>query len=321
MKTLECKRLHWHVSLLFCLSELGYASLEVIRVASREGRAASQWSRRGEPASRWELPTLLLLLFLSTECVKAQDNFDVQVYRSRNLAPKTTAVEVLSNITADGTKALSETVYPATQLYPTDDALHETVEITQGLTSWSEMGFYVLTSASSGHGWQWVGDDLRTQLQAPDGWHWPVGASLSVELGYQRPPFANNTWTMRLRPIFDRRFGRYYLAVNPAFDWSLHGQNSGQGAGFAPSVKFSYAFNKFISSGLEYYGNYGSVQDIAGFHHQQQEFFPAVDLNVSSEWKINLGVGIGVTTVTDDWIWKANISRRFDWGRRPASTP
>ena len=105
-------------------------------------------------------------------------------------------------------------------------------------------------------------------------WNWPVGVGLAVEVGYQRPPFANDTWTIRLRPIFDKRFGRYYLAVNPAFDWSLHGQNSGQGAGFAPSVKFSYAFNRYVSAGAEYYGNYGSVQDIAGFHHQQQQFFP-----------------------------------------------
>ena len=176
------------------------------------------------------------------------------------------------------------------------------------------MGFYVLTSASSGHGYQWVGDDLRVQVEAPDRWNWPVGVGLAVEVGYQRPPFSLNTWTIRLRPIFDKRFGRYYLAVNPAFDWSLHGQSSGQGAGFAPSVKFTYALNQFVSAGAEYYGNYGSVEDIAGFHHQQQQFFPTVDLNISPQWQVNLGVGIGVTTTTDDWIWKANISRRFDWG-------
>jgi len=288
-------------------------------VASRTGRTDIQWLGRALRAVRWVLPAVLLVV--GSEWVTAQDNFDIQVYRSETVAPKTTLVELMSNITADGTKALSETVYPATQLYPTDDALHETLEIRQGLNDWSEVGLYVLTSASSGHGWQWVGDDLRVQAQAPDRWNWPVGVGLAVEAGYQRPPFANNTWTIKLRPIFDKRFGRYYLAVNPAFDWSLHGQNSGQGAGFAPSVKFSYAFNKYISGGAEYYGNYGSVLDIAGFHQQQQEFFPTLDLKVAPEWNLNLGVGIGVTTITDDWIWKANLSRRFDWRRRPASTP
>jgi hypothetical protein len=289
-------------------------------VTSRKGRAASRWLRRGGPLSRWVLPTLLLVLFPGSKCVKAQDNFDIQVYRSRTVPPKTTRVELMSNIIADGTKDFSNTVYPQTQLYPTDDALHETLELRQGLNDWSEVGFYVLTSAQSGHGWQWVGDDLRVQVQAPDRWRWPLGAGLAVEAGYQRPPFTNNTWTIQLRPIFDKRMGRYYLAVNPAFVWSLHGQNSGQGAGFAPSVKFSYAFNEHVSAGGEYYGNYGSVLDIAGFHHQQQQFFPTMDVKISPEWNLNIGVGIGVTTITDDWIWKANLSRRFDWRHRPAST-
>jgi hypothetical protein len=289
-------------------------------VASRAGRTDIELLGRPERALRWVLPAVMLLVVGGPECVRAQDNFDIQVYRSETVARKTTLVELLSNITADGTKEFSETVYPETQLYPTDDALHETLEVRQGLNDWSEVGFYVLTSASSGHGWQWVGDDLRAQVQVPDSLNWPVGVGLAVDVGYQRPPFANNTWTMRVRPIFDKRFGRYYIAVNPAFDWSLHGQNSGQGAGFAPSVKFSYAFNKYVSAGAEYYGNYGSVQDIAGFHHQQQQFFPTMDVKVSPEWNLNLGVGIGVTTVTDDWIWKANLSRSFDWRHHRAGS-
>jgi hypothetical protein len=271
-------------------------------------------------ALRW----ILLVVALAVAIVpfaRAQDNFDIQVYRSETVASRTTHVELMSNLTADGTKYLSQTVYPVTQLYPTDDALHETLELRQGLNDWSEVGFYVLTSASSGHGWQWVGDDLRVQMQAPEQWQWPLGVGLAIEAGYQRPPFSVNQWMIRLRPIFDRRFGRYYLAVNPTFDWSLRGENSGEGVGFAPSVKFSYALNRKFSAGGEYYGNYGRVEDIAGFHQQQQEFFPTVDMKLTPKWNLSLGVGIGVTTGTDDWIWKVNLSRRFDWRRRAESTP
>jgi hypothetical protein len=157
-------------------------------------RGDTQWLGRGECALRWVLSALLVLV-ASPEFLQAQDNFDIQVYRSATVAPKTTLVELMSNITADGTKDLSQTVYPATQLYPTDDALHETLELRQGLNDWSEVGFYVLTSASSGHGWQWVGDDLRAQVQAPERWNWPLGVGLAVEAGYQRPPYAVNTWT------------------------------------------------------------------------------------------------------------------------------
>jgi hypothetical protein len=49
------------------------------------------------------------------------------------------------------------------------------------------------------------------------------------------------------------------------------------------------------------------------FHNQEQQFFPAIDLNVSPNWEINFGVGVGVTAATDHLIVKAIIGRRFDW--------
>ena len=101
-------------------------------MASRTGRTEIEGLRRAGRALRWMLPVVMLLAVGSPERVRAQDNFDIQVYRSETVAPKTTLVELLSNITADGTKDLSQTVYPATQLYPTDDALHETLEISRG---------------------------------------------------------------------------------------------------------------------------------------------------------------------------------------------
>ena len=258
---------------------------------------------------------LTLLLIAAGPLAVAQDNYEIQVFGSQTEAPKTTMVEVLSNLTADGTKPL---LYSAKQLYPTNDTLHETVEITQGITSWSEVAFYVFTNARSGGGFQWVGDHIRPQVRAPDSWHWPVGASLSIDFGYQRREFLTDTLTLEITPIVDKQLGRWYFAVNPAFERSFHGQSVSQGFTFAPSLKASYSFNRYISGGLEYYGDYGSVADISSFHYQQQQFFPVIDLNVSPDWEINLGVGIGVTTNTDDWIWKANVGRRFDWTHRPA---
>ena len=240
-------------------------------------------------------------------------NYEIQVYGSQTVMPKTTLVESFGNVSADGTHSLGGSGYAPNQLYPSDDALHETVEITQGITNWSEVGFYVFNDARSGGGWQWVGDHIRPRVRAPDSWHWPVGASLSVEFGYQRPHFSTDTWTLEIRPIVDKQLGRWYLAANPAFERSFHGQSVSEGVAFDPSLKAGYSFNKYISGGLEYYGGYGSLRDISSFHNQQQQFFPVMDLNASPDWEINLGVGIGVTATTDDWIWKANLGRRFDW--------
>ena len=243
----------------------------------------------------------------------AQDNYEIQVYGSETVAPKTTMLELHSNFTIDGSKAVPGSEYAADGTYPTNHALHETVEITQGLTSWSEVGFYIFTSSRSGQGIQWVGDHIRPRVRVPDSWHWPVGVSLSTEIGYQRRDFSPDTWTWEIRPIIDKQIGRWYFSVNPALERSFHGESVSQGVVFSPSAKISYDFTKVISGGLEYYGSYGRLGDFDNFHNQQQQFFPAVDLNVSPNWEINFGVGIGPTASTDHLIVKAIIGRRFDW--------
>jgi hypothetical protein len=108
-------------------------------------------------------------------------------------------LELHSNFTADGSKPVPGSNLAA-GTYPTDHAEHETVEITYGTTSWSEVGFYIFTSARSGQGVQWVGDHIRPRVHVPDSWHWPVGVSLSTEIGYQRRVFSPDTWTSEIRP-------------------------------------------------------------------------------------------------------------------------
>jgi hypothetical protein len=104
--------------------------------------------------------------------------------------------------------------------------------------------------------------------------------------------------------------------VNPALERTWHGPDVKQGIGFSPAAKISYDFTKEISGGLEYYADYGSITNIASLHNQQQQFFPAIDLNVSPMWEINFGVGVGATASTDHWIVKGIIGRRFDWGKK-----
>jgi len=57
------------------------------------------------------------------------------------------------------------------------------------------------------------------------------------------------------------------------------------------------------------------LRNFAPVHAQQQQVFLVTDLNVSSAWEINIGVGIGATGSTDHLIFKCILGRRFDWGR------
>ena len=248
-----------------------------------------------------------IAFLVSAGAAVAQDNYEIQVYGSDMVAPAHTMVELHSNFTVDGSKTTLDGTLP------TNHAVHETIEITQGLTTWFETGFYIFTSIQPDGHWYWVGDHIRPRFRIPESWHWPVGVSLSNEIGYQRREFSPDTWTWEIRPIVDRQLGRWYLTFNPTLDRSWHGPGVNRGVEFSPNAKFSYNFTKRIAGGLEYYAAYGPLTGFDPLHEQQQQIFPAVDIDFGPVWEFNAGVGVGMTGSTDHLIVKCIIGRRFDW--------
>src|ERR1700734_4500144 len=217
-----------------------------------------------------KLKLILLLAAMAAaplECLYAQGSYEIQVYGSDLVDPGATMFELHSNFTFEGSKTVVD------GMYPTEHQLHETLEITHGFNDWFELGFYVFTSADSRVGWQWVGDHIRPRVAVPKSWNWPVGLSLSTEIGYQRAVYSPDTWTIEIRPTIDKTAGRWYFAINPALERTFHGPDVKQGLGFAPGAKISYDFTPVISAGFEYYADYGRLGAFDSLHNQQQQIF------------------------------------------------
>src|SRR5437870_4386472 len=139
----------------------------------------------------------------------AQDNFQIQVNGSETVAPGSTLVELFSSAAAQGTTRTENGVLRS------QGAFHETLGITQGWTAWLETGFFVLTSVKPDSGWEWAGARVQPRVRAPDGWHLPVGLSLSVQVGYERRAFSADTWTLDIGPTIDTQWGPWYVSFNP----------------------------------------------------------------------------------------------------------
>ncbi len=275
---------------------------------------------------------LLSFTLLWPPNLRAQDNYEIQVYASETVAPKTLMVELHSNFTAAGSTT--------TQfgMLPTQDQEHETIELTEGINDWSEVGFYIFTAEKNGNGVDWAGDHIRPRVRVPERWHWPVGVSLSSEFGYARPAFSNPTWSLQLMPIVDQTIGRWYWAVNSTMVWDLHvvpppgdftpaeklayyRDVAPKGMTFGPAATLTYQPSKYFNFGVEYYSYYGQFGDFVALHNQQQQVFPVVNLFVSPNWEVNVGVGWGATAGTDHLIFKCIIGRRLDWSHhRPGSS-
>jgi hypothetical protein len=293
----------------------GGATFPFVRISSRPAEIAygQNFSPAPSRAGRrrlvhpFHLLLVLLTVILAARLTHAQDNYEIQVYGADLVDPGHTMVELHSNFTIDGSKAVSDGVYP------TNHAEHETVEITHGFNDWFECGFYIFTAISEGQSWQWVGDHIRPRVAVPKKWHWPVGVSISNEIGYQRRQYSVDTWTWEIRPIVDQKVGRWYWSLNPTLDRSFHGDSVDRGVVFSPNFKFSYDFTSKVAGGLEYYGSVGPVTGFDALSQQQHQVFPAIDLNIAPQWEINFGLGVGLTGATDHLIAKMILGYRFNF--------
>jgi hypothetical protein len=234
-----------------------------------------------------------------------QDNYEIQVYGSETVEPHATMFEVHTNFTFQGSKSVVDGVFP------TEHQFHETLEITHGFNDWFETGFYIFSAASLRDGWQYAGSHIRPRFRIPEKWHWPVGISVSQEIGYVRPNFSADTWTYELRPIIDKEIGKWYLAFNPTFDKSFRGPSKEMGWVFSPNVKVGYQFTKKVNGGVEYYGSLGPVDGFDPIRQQMQQIIPAIDLDLSPKWEFNFGIGVGVTSSTDHLLAKMIVGYRF----------
>lgn len=248
---------------------------------------------------------LILFAALFTLQVKAQDNYEIQVYGSQTVEQGHTMVELHSNFTTNGSK------FGAGTELPTNHVLHETIELTHGWTTWFETGFYIFNSIGNDGRTAYVGSHIRPRVAVPEEWHWPVGVSLSTEFGFQKAAFDANTCSLEIRPIVDKTWNKIYLAINPTLEKSFAGPQANTGLIFSPNVKGSYELSKLLAVGLEYYGSTGPFFHYYSYQQQEHQLFAAGDFNFGPNWECNAGIGYGLTSVTDKAIVKVILGRRF----------
>jgi hypothetical protein len=248
--------------------------------------------------------SLALLLLFSLKGW-GQDNYEIQVYDSKLVPQGMTMVELHSNFAINGLKDTVQGVLP------TNHALHETIEITHGFCPWLEIGFYQFLTRNDAMKPAYVGNHIRPRIAVPEKYKLPVGLSLSAEFGYQVSSYSSDTWTLEIRPIIDKTFGKIYIGINPVLDYSFAGANAGKGAVLSPNVKFSVEAAPKVKVGLEYYNSMGPFGNFEQLNQQPHQLALAFDFDFSPEWELNIGYVKGLTTSVEADIFKVIIGRRF----------
>lgn len=240
----------------------------------------------------------------------SQENYEIQVYGSPTMTKGQTMFELHSNFTANGNTDLLNTVLPS------NHSMHETIEITHGISDNFELGFYLFTNYTPNYGWKIIGSHLRPRIAAPEKWNLPVGLSLSAEIGWQKQEYAAETFSMELRPIIDKTIGKWYFCLNPTLGFAFTGNDINHSPAFAPNIKSSYAASTKYSLGLEYYGDLGPLKQFEKLPQQNHAIFVVADLYVDPKWEVNLGSGFGLTDATDKLVFKLIVGRRISWSKK-----
>jgi len=243
----------------------------------------------------------VIIMLFSNHVIGQADN-EIQVYASPTIGKQKTIIELHTNYTFKGSEFL---------INPHDAHwTNLTVEVTHGLSDNIEVGVYLFTAISPDGTYQYLGNQIRPRVTVPSKWDWPVGASLSLEVGLFRPDIHSDyIWQGELRPIIDKSIGNMYLAFNPNIEFTLTGKN--QQVALTPQFKAMYAIKNKIGIGFEEYSFLGILDEL--FVKNQQEYLlgPMFDLLVSPDWELNTGFLFGLTDFSNQSIVKVLVGHRF----------
>jgi len=232
----------------------------------------------------------------------AQADNEIQVYASPTIGEKRTIAELHNNYTFKGSKNL---VDPKSARW-----LNHTLEITHGLAKNIEIGFYTFITLSPDGKYQYLGNQIRPRVTAPERWNLPFGASLSAEFGRFRDniliPFY---WQGEIRPIIDKTIGNVYAALNPNIDFVVSGPRKQWG--FSPQFKTYYNIKQKAGIGLEYYSGLGSFDNFLPIKQQEHLLGPMFDLLAYPDWELQTGFLFGLTPNSNQSIFKLLVGRRY----------
>ena len=248
------------------------------------------------------LPALFLAKFFVTSIGFAQADNEIQVYASPTIGKQKTIIELHNNYTFKGSEYLID---PGTASW-----LNHTLEITHGLGENVEIGFYTFVTLSPDGKYQYLGNQIRPRVTAPDRWNLPFGMSISAEFGRFRDNiFIPFYWQGEVRPIFDQSFGNVYASFNPNIDFVVSGP--GKQVGFSPQFKALYNVKQKAGVGFEYYSGLGSFSNFLPMKQQEHLIGPMFDLLAYPDWELQTGWLFGLTPNSNQSIFKLLIGRRF----------
>jgi hypothetical protein len=232
--------------------------------------------------------------------VQAALSDEIQVYANDINKPGEFGLELHVNTTPSGR---STPDYPGE--IPPAHTWRLTPELSYGLTRTFEAGLYIPTLLTPGDStvggmklrlkWMPVQVDEKGE---------GIFAGVNFEYGWIKRRLEQSTQAIELRPIVGWRDEKWLVAFNPILDFDRAGPTKSGTPSFEPALKIAREIRAGLAGGIEYYADFGRVNDFAPRAEQSHTLYLAIDVD-KGPLPFNFGIGRGLNGATDKWTVKA----------------
>jgi hypothetical protein len=237
----------------------------------------------------------VVLALLSAACIAAPE--EIQVYLDDMTEPGHFGTDLHNNFVISGSSTAD---YPGAT--PPQHVYRFTPEFYYGASNTLELGLYLLTTTAPGLVTQYEGEKLRAKYIAPHdedrGPFW--GANL--EIGNTSIRVSPSPWNAELKGIYGYRTERWLFAVNSNFDWAWSGQVNAP-VSLEIDSKVAYKTDDGPQVGMESYNELGPLRHLGPLNKFSQTLYAVIDTQVGP-FDLNAGIGYGLTSVSDRWVFK-----------------
>ena len=243
-----------------------------------------------------------LLSVASTTAIAAPE--EIQVYMDEINKPQEFGLDLHNNYVISGNGTPD---YPGAQA--PRHVFRLTPEFSYGLTKNLELGAYILTSRDANGNANVDGEKLRIKYLIDKDATAPFFYGANLEVGRVNQNIDQNPWNAELKGIFGYRQDQWILATNVNIGWKISGPEP-KPTSVEIDSKIAYKTDQGFDIGVESYNEMGAIRHLGQLNQQSQTVYAVIDTNVKG-WDLNLGIGRGLTTVSDRWLLKAIVSVPF----------
>lgn len=246
--------------------------------------------------------SILLLLSMLNSSAYAIDAFEIQVYDAEINGVGQYTLENHIN-----TAFKAKQVPDFSGQISFDKLTHWTLEFARGMTEWWELGAYLQTAYSSNLTPYYGGVKLRTKFVIPrdKSLDHNFQTGINFELGNVPAYFEPAQFVLEIRPILGYSLSNITLLFNPILDFVLSNTPSPIPV-LAPAFKTYFATPQNFAMGLEYYSDFGRVDQIQTTPNQEHYLFAALDL-LNRSYELNFAVGSGLTPASNGLMVKTIV--------------